>query len=120
MANTTTMRAVRIASAAWNLFDAGMKVPFGTLTFTQGGWAFEGDGEFDERPGYVQHRLRPDMDLRAALAVIRAGSEAMFADWRRESAAEMAAEGAWLRHAELPTNDDLGFAEWEQRNGVIS
>lgn len=30
-----------------------------------------------------------------------------------EHAAEMAAENAWLRHAEAPTNDDLGFEAWE-------
>ncbi len=31
---------------------------------------------------------------------------------------EQQAEGAWLRHAEAPTNDDLGFEQWEASRGL--
>jgi hypothetical protein len=31
--------------------------------------------------------------------------------------AEQYAENAWLRAAELPTNDDLAFEQWERERG---
>ena len=34
-----------------------------------------------------------------------------------EHQAEMEAEGAWLRHAERTTLDDMGFEEWERSRG---
>jgi hypothetical protein len=35
-----------------------------------------------------------------------------------EAKAEMDAENAWLRHAEMPTADDYAFEQWEASNGL--
>lgn len=36
---------------------------------------------------------------------------------RAEAHAEFMAETAWLRHAEMPTLDDMAFEEWERARG---
>ncbi|QAY80248.1 hypothetical protein [Sphingosinicella sp. BN140058] len=108
--------------AGWDLFEEAMQVPFGHLAFGEFGWIFSSVDEapeFDERPGYIQHRLREGMTFQEALATVRAGMEAMYADQRSESDAELASENAWLRHAELPTLDDMGFEAYERARGVF-
>lgn len=37
----------------------------------------------------------------------------------REQQAEIYAENAWLRYAEMPTADDLAFEEYECRMGLV-
>jgi hypothetical protein len=41
--------------------------------------------------------------------------EAAQADMEAEAKAEMDAENAWLRHAEMPTADDYAFEQWENQ-----
>ena len=72
------------------------------------------DSELGE---YLQGALRADLDFAGKLAAIRTAYDALNESRARESRAELDAENAWLRAAEAPTNDDLGFAEYEARLG---
>lgn len=76
----------------------------------------------DELADWVNHllrsRSRDRLDLAAKLAIVRECYDALGDQRARESAAELYAENAWLRAAEAPTNDDLGFAQWEASRGL--
>jgi hypothetical protein len=63
----------------------------------------------------IQLGVTRQSPLADMLAAVRQGFERMHENLRRESEAELAAENAWLRAAEAPTNDDLGFEEYEAR-----
>lgn len=76
---------------------------------------FESDDE--ELVDYV--RLEGDMSIREMLVQVRLGYVALQARHTSEAKAEMYAEGAWLRQAESPTLDDMGFEAWERDRGVI-
>ncbi len=113
------IRARVSAPATYSLYEDAMTVPFGTLRRANGGWLYKSEGGVDEREGYVQYLLEPNMSLFSAVAAVRQASVAMYDDWRQESEAEFAAENAWLRYAEMPTMDDLGFERWEEERGVF-
>jgi hypothetical protein len=45
--------------------------------------------------------------------------EAAQREMHEQQEAEIAAENAWLRHAEMPTAEDYAFEQWEAERGLF-
>jgi hypothetical protein len=108
---------------AYAIIEGTATVAFARLTVKSPGGYDVADGftcEVDEElADWVNHvlrdRSRDRLDLRAKLAIVRECYDALGRQRASEAAAELYAENAWLRAAEAPTNDDLGFEEYEAR-----
>lgn len=87
-------------------------------------WTYAASDEYEladrfDRAISILERVAPRVPelhrepLRAAYRDLKANQASLHTYWDSLAAAERAAENAWLRAAEAPTNDDLAFEEWE-------
>jgi hypothetical protein len=97
----------------WNVLD---------LRMTRTGWDIRPLHTDEDELHMWAHRarqLKVTTKLPEALALIRTWIESDDAEAKAQYESETYAETAWLRVAEAPTNDDLGFEQWEMSRGVF-
>lgn len=107
-------KRLNCARPTWSLLADGQE--FALLRYTVGGWMVFDAFELDEELTYELRAFsckEPEVALKDVLAVCRRGYENRDERWAAEHKAECEAETAWLRHAELPSYDDMGFEQWE-------
>lgn len=92
---------------------------FGSLYFD--GSVVTGGSFKDERVTDCFRRLmlagNGVQSVRDCLALARRAAEIVDEDDAAEAKAEIEAENAWLRAAEMPTLEDMAFEDWERGRG---